>query len=125
MQKSALALMLYLVFLAGYAIYKYAAAAPPAFSPAYAQSVAMLVALTGVAPFLLSLGALKALRLKGVAGAAAGLLLGLVLCVAGYAAFWAVIIAPSGAPVAMTAVAVRGVGWGLLQGGLAAIAAGR
>ncbi|MEK7265020.1 MAG: hypothetical protein AAB227_02875, partial [Pseudomonadota bacterium] len=90
-----------------------------------AQSVAMLVALTGVAPFLLSLGALKALRLKGVAGAAAGLLLGLVLCVAGYAAFWAVIIAPSGAPVAMTAVAVRGVGWGLLQGGLAAIAAGR
>jgi len=123
MRPRALALIGYVVFLAVYAAYKYQAAAPPAFSPAYAQSVTILVVMTGVAPFAFTLAALKALRLKGAANAAAGLALGLVFCVAGYAAFWAVVIAPSGAPVAISAVALRGVGWGLLQGALAALVA--
>lgn len=125
MRPRALALVFYAFFLVAYAVYKYSVAAPPAFSPAYAQSVAILVAMTGVAPFLLALAALKALRLEGVVGLVAGLVFGLVFCVAGYAAFWALTISASGAPVPMTAVAVRGVGWGLLQGGIAAFAARR
>jgi len=123
MRSGKLALIGYVIFLAAYAVYKYGAAAPPTFSPAYAQSVAILVAMTGIAPFLISLSVLTSLRLKGVANAAAGLAFGLALCVAGYAAFWAMIIAPTGAPVALSTVALRGVGWGLMQGGLAALAA--
>ena len=124
MRLGALAMLGYLVFLVGYAAYKYSVAAPPEFSQAYLISVVILVALTGVAPFLLTFGALKAIRAKGLVNSAAGLVLGLAFCVAGYAAFWALVISPSGAPVALTAVALRGVGWGLLQGGLAALAAG-
>ena len=124
MRLGALAMIGYVVFLAGYSIYKYSVAAPAEFSQAYAISVAILITLTGVAPFMLTFGALKSLHAKGFANSALGLVLGLVFCVAGYAAFWYVSIAPSGADVAMTAVAMRGIGWGLLQGGLAAVAAG-
>jgi hypothetical protein len=98
---------------------------PPEFSSDYAQSVAILVALTGVAPFVLTQLLLRALKLRGLAASIAGLVSGLVFCVAGYAVFWLLFIGPSGvgAP-AMMDVAARGVGWGLLLGGLASLVAG-
>lgn len=113
----------YALFLAGYSYYKYAVAAPPEFSAEYAQSVVLLVALTGVAPFFFAFFMLKALKLKRLAASGVGLLLGVGACVAGYAAYWAMVIEPAGIDAPLTAVAMRGIGWGLLQGGLAAIAA--
>ena len=113
----------YLLFLVGYSAYKYSVAAPPEFSALYAQSVAILVGLTGIAPFFLTFAVFKPLPIKRFAASGAGLLLGLLFCVAGYAAFWAVVINPSGYGVPLMEVATRGIGWGLLQGGLAAIAA--
>ena len=118
-----LALIGYAIFLVGYSWWKYSVAAPAEFSAAYAQSVAVLVLMTGVVPFLLTFGAIKAAGVRGVAGGALGLIFGAIFCVGAYAAFWALFIAPSAADVAVTEVALRGVGWGLLQGGLASIAA--
>ena len=120
---SKLAWLGYALFLAGYGYYKYAVAAPPTFSPEYAKSVALLVVFTGVAPFVFALLWLKTLKLNRLLASAVGLLLGLVACVAGYAAYWAMVIEPAGIEAPLTAVAMRGIGWGLLQGGLAAIAA--
>ncbi|GJL95794.1 MAG: hypothetical protein DHS20C05_21990 [Hyphococcus sp.] len=113
----------YAVFLIGYSTYKYSVAAPPSFSPEYAQSVAILVLLTGVAPFLLAYLLLKLSRMNRFGASVVGLLLGLVFCVIGYGAFWWFFIAPGGQAPALYEVALRGVGWGMLQGGLAAIAA--
>lgn len=113
----------YFLFLIGYAAYKYSVAAPPEFSSEYVQSVAILVLMTGVAPFLLAYLLLKMIKLRRLAASITGLLLGLVFCVIGYGAFWWFFIAPGGAAPALYEVAVRGVGWGLLQGGLAAVAA--
>ncbi len=112
----------YVLFLGFYAWWKYQAAAPDEFSVGYAQSVAILVGLTGVAPFLLTLLLLKAAPLRRFAASIAGVVLGVAFCVAGYALFWQLFISPYGGP-EMVEVALRGVGWGALQGGLAAIAA--
>ncbi len=112
----------YLLFLGLYAWWKYQAAAPDDFSVGYARTVAILVGLTGVAPFLLAFLLLKAAPLKRFAASIAGVALGIVFCVGGYALFWKLFIAPYGGP-EMLEVALRGVGWGALQGGLAAIAA--
>ena len=113
----------YVIFLAVYSVYKYSVAAPAEFSLVYAQSVAILVAMTGVAPFLLAYIGLKTIGVRGVEGSVWGLLIGLVACVGGYAAFWWFFIAPEGAAPAVYDVALRGVGWGLLQGGLASVTA--
>ena len=118
-----LGFLAYLIFLAGYAIYKYSVAAPPEFSAGYFQSVLTLVLMTGVAPFVVTYSLLKMLGLKGLAMTATGLVVGLTACVFGYAAFWYFFIAPAGSAPAVYDVAIRGVGWGLLQGGLAALAA--
>ena len=118
-----LALIAYLLFLAGYSWYKYAVAAPAEFSPGYAQSVVILVLMTGVAPFLIAFGGLKVSGLRRFPAVAGGLVLGLVACVAGYAGYWWLFLAPNGGAPAVYDVAARGVGWGLLQGGIAAIAA--
>jgi hypothetical protein len=123
MRLGTLGLIGYVLFLAGYSVYKYSVAAPPEFSTQYAISVAILVAMTGVAPFLVALGLVKGLSAKGFAGSAIGLITGLVACVGAYAAFWALFIQPTDAEIAMTAIATRGIGWGLLQGGLASIIA--
>ena len=113
----------YLLFLGFYAWWKYQASAPEEFSASYVQSVAILVLLTGLAPFLLVFGLLKAARLKRFAASIVGVMFGVVFCVAGYALFWKLFIAPYGGGPEMVDVAVRGIGWGALQGGLAAIAA--
>ncbi len=114
----------YVVLLIGYAIYKYSVAAPPVFSQGYAQSVAILVFITAVAPFLIAVTSLKSIRLGLVMHIAAGLLLGLAACVGGYALFWKLFISGTGAEApAVAEVALRGVGWGLAQGALAAAAA--
>ena len=112
----------YLLFLGFYTWWKYQAAAPDDFSVGYARSVAILVGLTGVAPFLLAFVLLKAAPLKRLAASIIGVIFGVVFCVAGYALFWKLFIAPYGGP-EMMEVALRGIGWGALQGGLAAIAA--
>ncbi len=123
MTLSRVALMGYGVFLAFYTWYKYSVAAPPEFSVGYVQSVIILVLMTGVTPFVVAYALLKAVKLKRLPASIVGLAVGLIFCVAGYAAFWWFFIAPNGSAPAVYDVAVRGVGWGLLQGGLAAIAA--
>lgn len=47
-------IVLFLLFLIGYAIQKYMAAAPPIFVPEYLGIVLLLVLITGVIPFLLA-----------------------------------------------------------------------
>ena len=118
-----LGLIGYIIFLAVYSVYKYNADLPSEFSPAYVQSVGILVAMTGVAPFVLAHFGLKTIGVRGIAGSLLGLLMGLVACVGGYAAFWWFFIAPQGAAPAVYDVATRGIGWGLLQGGLASLTA--
>lgn len=125
MTQSRLGWIGYLVFLAGYAAYKYLVAAPPSFSPAYAQSVAILVMLTGVAPFLATFLILKVARLGHVPQMVTSLLLGLALCVAGYALFWFLFLSSLAQGPQLVEVAPRGIGWGLAQGALAGFAASR
>lgn len=113
----------YAVFLAFYAWWKYTSAAPAEFSTVYAQSTAVLVFLTGVVPFLLTWGVLKRGTPSGPLAALAGVALGALFCVAGYALYWMIFIAGNlGAPAIYT-VAARGIGWGIAQGALASIAA--
>ena len=63
-----LGLIGYVIFLAVYSVYKYNADVPSEFSLAYVQSVAILVAMTGIAPFLFAHFALKAIGVRGIAG---------------------------------------------------------
>lgn len=125
MSMGRIAIIAYVAFLIGYAWFKYSAAAPPEFSIAYAQSVAILVVLTGIIPFIAAYALLKAWPLGWLGSRVTGLLIGLIVCVGGYAAFWAFFISPSAPDVSLASVAVRGIGWGLVQGGLASIAADR
>lgn len=113
----------FVVFLVAYSWWKYTAAAPDAFSSTYAQSVLILVALTGVAPFLLTYLILRMTGMRGLKSGLFGVVLATALCVGGYALFWYMFIASSGA-VPVISVALRGLGWGALQGGLASLAAG-
>lgn len=115
----------YLIFLAGYAAYKYLVAAPPSFSPVYAQSVAILVVLTGVVPFLGTFLVLKVFSLGHIPQMATGLLLGVLLCVAGYALFWFLFLSSLAGGPQLVDVATRGIGWGFAQGALAGFAASR
>lgn len=118
-----IAFVAYSVFLAGYSWYKYQVAAPAEFSSAYLQSVAVLVLMTGVAPFFLALATAKLIRVSGLARIALGLIAGLVFCVAGYAEYFTLFIAGNVPGVTLIDVALRGAGWGLAQGALAAMAA--
>lgn len=117
-----LGLIGYPIFFVFYAWYKYSVAAPATFSSAYAQSVVILVLLTAVPPFLVSYLALRATGLRGFTGVLFAAAVGLVLCVAGYAAYWWFFLAPIGGAPAVYDVAPRGVGWGLAQGALAGLA---
>ncbi|NOX83419.1 MAG: hypothetical protein GXP06_10630 [Alphaproteobacteria bacterium] len=117
-----MAIIAYVIFLGLYSWYKYSVAAPPEFDIGYARSVVILVLMTAVAPFALTYGVLKLAGLARLSALLTGLGVGLVVCVAGYAAFWWFFIVPGGAAPAVYDVAIRGVGWGLLQGGLASIA---
>lgn len=125
MTRGRLGLIAYVIFLVAYSWYKYSVAAPQEFSAGYAQSVVILVLMTGVAPFVIALAALKVSNAKRFAAGVVGIVVGLVACVVGYAAFWWLFIAPAGAAPAAYDVAARGVGWGVMQGALAALAAGR
>ena len=109
------------MFLAGYAAYKYVVAAPPEFSAAYAQSVAILVLLTGVMPFILAMVSLRVINPGHMARLIIGLLVGLVACVGGYALFWTLFLASIDRGPPVDAVAIRGVGWGLAQGAIAVL----
>lgn len=115
----------YAAFLAGYALYKYAAAAPPEFSADYAKSVAVLVILTGIAPFIFSIIALKISHISGPPLFVAGAIIGAALCFLGYAAFWGVFLAGAEGGPPLLDVAVRGIGWGALQGAIASLIAAR
>ncbi len=118
-----MAIVAYVIFLGFYSWYKYSVAAPPEFDIGYVHSVIILVLMTAVTPFALTYGVLKIAGLKRLSAMLTGLGVGLIFCVAAYAAFWWLFIVPGGAAPAVYDVAIRGVGWGLLQGGLASIAA--
>lgn len=105
-----------------YAYYKYAVAAPDEFSAAYAQSVAVLVLLTAIPPFILGLAFVRGMALRGFVGVMAAAFVGVILCVAGYAAYWWFFLAPIGGAPAVYDVAPRGIGWGLAFGALAGLA---
>ncbi len=79
--------------------------------------------MTGVAPFALTYIAVQLSGLVDVAAGVLGLVLGLAFCVTGYAGFFVLFIAGNAPDVTLIDVAMRGVGWGLLQGALAAIVA--
>lgn len=113
-----LAWALYAVFLLVFGAYKYFAAAPAEFSMAYAVSVAILVVLTGVVPFVAALF-LASRASEGAVALLIAVFVGLVTCCAGYAAYWALFIQPSGADVPVIAVALRGVYAGPIEGLLA------
>ncbi len=117
------AIVAYVIFLGLYSWYKYSVAAPPKFDIGYARSVAILVLMTAVAPFALTYAVLILAGLKRLSAMLTGLGVGLIACVAAYAAFWWFFIVPGGAAPAVYDVAIRGVGWGLLQGGMASVAA--
>lgn len=114
------AIAAYLVFLAGFAAFKYLAAAPPEFSSGYAISVAILVILTGVLPYALAVLFASRAGTRGGAWITATLV-ATIACCAAYAGYWAVFIAPSGADVPMLAVALRGLYAGSLEALLAAL----
>lgn len=122
MRLSTVGLIGYVIFLGVYAFVKYSAAAPPLFSAAYAQNVAILVAMTGVAPFALCLVAARAIPGGTPVRLTAAAILGVVLCVAAYALFFVIFIQGAAPGANIADVAKRGVGWGALQGLLAALA---
>lgn len=108
----------YAVFLLLFAAFKYFSAAPEGFSPAYAISVAVLVFLTGVIPYFLA----RLLAGKVDPAAArwiAGIVVALLACCAGYAAYFKLFIEPQNLGVAMSDVALRGIYAGSIQGVLA------
>lgn len=111
MRLSFLALIGFITFLGVNAIVKYSAAAPPVLVPAYAMNVAILVAMTGVAPFLLSLPVARmtpgGLPLQLIVTAVAGV----NLCVAAYALFFKLFIEGAAPGASIVDVAKRGIGW--------------
>jgi hypothetical protein len=119
MRLSVIGLAGFFAFLGVYAFIKYTAAAPPVFVPEYARSVAILVMLTGVAPFLASLGVARitggALPVRLIVGAAAGA----ALCVAGYALFFKLVVEGAAPGANIVDIARRGLGWGAIEGVLA------
>jgi hypothetical protein len=124
MNVSKVGLLGFVVFLGVYAYVKYTAAAPPVFVPGYAANVAILVALTGIAPFLASIGVAKfagsALPMRIVVTTIAGV----ILCVGAYALFFKIFIEGAAPGANIIDVARRGVGWGAIQGALAALTIG-
>jgi hypothetical protein len=119
-----LALIAYVVFLGVYAYIKYTAAAPPIYVPAYAANVAILVAMTGVAPFALCLLVARAAPLGLPARVVITAAAGVAFCVAAYALFFKLFIEGAAPGADIVDVARRGIGWGALQGALAALAIG-
>ncbi|WP_299192113.1 hypothetical protein [uncultured Erythrobacter sp.] len=114
---------LYGVFLLAFGAYKYLIAAPPEFSIGYMVSVAILVVLTGVIPFVVA--AWLAGKMPSPAGQwVVAIAVALIVCCAGYASYWALFIAPTGADVPMQAVALRGIYPGAIEGILAGLLAG-
>lgn len=124
MRSSTIGLIGFAVFLSVYGFVKYSAAAPPVFVAAYAQNVAILVALTGVVPFIVCLGVARmmsgALPVKLVVSA----FVGVVVCVGAYALFFKLFIEGAAPGVNLVDVAKRGIGWGAIEGALAALTAG-
>lgn len=110
----------FLVFLAGFSAFKYLSAAPPAFDPNYAVSVAILVVLTGVAPWAIAIGIGK--QFDGtLARWVAALITAVVACCSGYGLYWAMVIGPNFPEVPMIAVALRGLISGPIEGLLAGL----
>jgi len=117
MSTGRIALAIYAVFLAGYAFWKFGDPSAGSGFPA----AAFLVLTTAVAPYLASLAAARTMSRRPFAAIALALVAGLFVCVGGYAAHWWWFLAPEGGAPAVYDVAPRGIGWGLLQGALAAI----
>ena len=123
MRISTIGLLGFMLFLVVYTYVKYAAAAPPQFVADYAKSVAILVALTGIGPLIVSFLAARlapfGLALRLVVSA----IVGIVACVGAYALYFKLFIAGAAPGVEVFDVAKRGVGWGALIGAIAALAA--
>lgn len=120
------------VGLAGFAVFffiysyvKYSAAAPPKFDFGYAVNVATLVAMTGLAPFFLSLAAARAIPGAMPTRILASAVVGVALCVAAYALFFKLFIEGAVPRADLLDVSRRGIGWGALEGVLASLAASR
>ena len=122
MSRRRLATVLYVAFLVGYSFMKYGAAAPPSFSGPYARSTAILVFLTGVVPFVGTIGVQSMLRDRAMwIVAVASVVLATVLCVLGYAAYWSLFLADVPGVPGVVNVAMRGVPWGLAMGLIATL----
>ena len=124
MRISTIGLLGFMLFLVVYTYVKYAAAAPPQFVADYAKSVASLVAMTGVAPFLLSLGVARAVPNGFAMKLASSTIAGVVFCVGAYAVFFKIFIEGAAPGADIVDVARRGVGWGAIEGALAGLTAG-
>lgn len=124
MRSSSFGLIGAVLFLGVYAFVKYAAAAPPQFNAGYATNVGILVAMTGLAPYLLSLGVAKAVPGGRAPRLAASTLAGVVFCVGAYALFFKMYIEGAAPGADIVDVARRGVGWGAVEGALAGLTAG-
>lgn len=124
MRTSTIGLLGFLLFLVVYAYVKYAAAAPPQFVAGYAKSVAILVAMTGVAPFLLSLGVARAVPNGLAVKLISSTIAGVVFCVGAYALFFKIFIEGAAPGADIIDVARRGIGWGAIEGALAGLTIG-
>lgn len=115
----------FVAFLFVYSYVKYSAAAPPGFDFEYAGNVAVLVAMTGVAPFLFCLPAARAVPGALPMRILTSVVAGVALCVAAYALFFKLFIEEAAPGADIVDVSRRGIGWGAVEGALAALATGR
>lgn len=110
----------YAVFLALFAAFKYFSAAPDGFAIGYAISVCIIVVLCGVLPFMLASIVGKRQSTTTMRWAVP-LGVATIACCLGYAAYWALLIEPSGAEMPVLAVAMRGLIAGPIEGLLAGL----
>ena len=97
--------LLFGLFLIYYIYDKYMGAAPETFSLAYAKTVAIIVLLTAIIPFIISYFLLKIV--KGSGGYILALLVPTICSALGYAAFFYKFIAPFTSEVALMQVVPR------------------
>jgi len=98
-------IVLFGLFLIYYIYDKYMGAAPETFNLAYAQTIAIIVLLTAVIPFIISSFLVKIV--KGAGGYILALLLPTVCSALGYAAFFYKFIAPFSSEVELMQVVPR------------------
>jgi hypothetical protein len=98
-------ILLFGLFLVYYIYDKYMGAAPEAFNIAYAKTVAIIVLLTAILPFIISYFSIKAV--KGAGSYILALLLPTICSALGYAVFFYQFIAPFTSEVELMQVVPR------------------